>query len=165
MLLAVPAAWMRWRRGDRAAPYLFAGWGVYAMAVAVAVRASLLRGWIDSNEWTQHAFQAGAMFEMLMWLRVLDVRNDDEAHVRAERASRERELMQALAHTDALTGLPNRRGLEGELNAALAHPLHGRLLAVFVTASTASRPSTIASGWSTPSTSPSCCAASSAGSA
>jgi len=127
MLLAVPVAWVRWRSGDRAAPYLFVGWGVYAVGAAVML--SLLRGWVDSDGWSQHACQVGTMFEALMWLRVLGVRND-ESRQRAERADREREVLQTLAHTDALTGLPNRRGLETELAAALPHANAQRLLAV-----------------------------------
>ncbi|MFO1272914.1 MAG: diguanylate cyclase [Rubrivivax sp.] len=129
MALAVPFSIIRWRQGDRGAPYLAAGWGVYA--IGVAIMASLLRGWIDSNEWTQHAFQAGALFEMLMWMRVLGLRTD-EARQRAELADHERRMMQALAHTDALTSLPNRRGLEAELALALAAAAPGHLLAVYL---------------------------------
>lgn len=129
MALAVRAAWVRWKQGDRAAPYLFAGWGVYLAGVAVMV--SLLRGWVDSNAFTQHAFQLASLFEALMWLRVLGVRNDD-TRAQAERAGRERELLQTLAHTDALTGLPNRRGLELELAAALPPADAQRLLAVYL---------------------------------
>ena len=127
MMLAVPVAWVRWRAGDRAARYLFAGWGVYALGATVMI--ALLRGWVDSNPWTQHACQIAMIFEALMWLRVLGVRNDDALR-QAERADRERELMQTLAHTDPLTGLPNRRGLERELAAALSHASAERLLAV-----------------------------------
>ncbi len=129
MALAVPFSIMRWRQGDAAAPYVAAGWSVYA--VGVAVMASLLRGWIDSNEWTQHAHQASALFETLMWLRVLGLRGE-QARARADRADRERRAMQALAHTDALTSLPNRRGLEAELCAALAAAAPGRALAVYL---------------------------------
>jgi diguanylate cyclase len=121
-LLAVPVAWLRWRQGDRAAPYVVAGWGVYALAVVTTT--FLLRGWIELNGWTLHAFQAGSIFEMLMWLCVLGVRNEEARDV-AARATSERELMQALAHTDALTALPNRRGLEIELRAALAEASDG----------------------------------------
>lgn len=129
-LLAVPAAWVRLRGGDRAAPYVFAGWAGYA--VGIVAMALLARGWLDVNPYTRHAFQAGSIFEMLMWLRVLGVRNED-ARRQAESAGRERELMRALAHTDALTALPNRRGLQIALRAALAAPARGeRLLAVYV---------------------------------
>ena len=129
VLLALPVAWLRWREGDRAAPYVFAGWGLYA--VGITVMAALLRGWVDSNVWTQHALQAGSMFEMLMWLRVIGVRHED-ARQRAERADREREVLHKLAQTDALTGLPNRRGLEQELATALLEAESQRMLAVFL---------------------------------
>ncbi len=129
VVLAVHAAWLRWRQGDRAAPYLFVGWGVYTLGVAVM--AALLRGWVDSNAFTQHAFQAASLFEALMWLRVLGVRNED-ARRQAERSDHERALAQVLAHTDALTGLPNRRGLEAELAAALPQADAQRLLAVYL---------------------------------
>jgi diguanylate cyclase (GGDEF)-like protein len=125
--LAVRVAWVRMRHGDEAARYIFAGWAVYA--VGVGVMAALLRGWLDSNTFTQHAFQAGAMFEMLMWLPVLGVRNN-EARDLAATADRERLVMQALAHTDPLTTLPNRRGLEAELAAALPLASAQRVLAV-----------------------------------
>jgi diguanylate cyclase (GGDEF)-like protein len=62
---------------------------------------------------------------------VIGVRHQD-ARQRADRADREREVLQALAHTDALTGLPNRRGLEQELAAALQHADAQRMLAVFL---------------------------------
>ena len=129
-LLAVPAAWVRLRGGDRAAPYVFAGWAGYA--VGIVVMSLLARGWLDLNAVTRHAFQAGSIFEMLMWLRVLGVRNED-ARRQAESAGRERELMRALAHTDALTTLPNRRGLATALRSALAASAGSeRLLAVYV---------------------------------
>lgn len=129
MLLAIPVAWLRWRGGDRAALYIFAGWGMYA--VGVGVMAALLRGGVGSNAWTQHAFQAGTMCEALMWLRVLGMRND-EARQRAARAEREHEMLQALAHTDPLTGLPNRRGLEQALAAALPQVGAQQMMAVYM---------------------------------
>ena len=129
VLLAVRAAWQRWRQGDRAAPYLFVGWAGYF--AGVLVMAALLRGWIASNAVTQNAFQVASLFEALMWLRVLGVRNE-EARRRAERADRERQVLHTLAHTDALTGLPNRRGLEAELASALPAAGSQRVLAVFL---------------------------------
>jgi diguanylate cyclase len=50
----------------------------------------------------------------------------------AERAGREREALRSLAHTDPLTGLPNRRGLQLELDAALPRASPERLLAVYL---------------------------------
>ncbi|MFY9513383.1 MAG: 7TM diverse intracellular signaling domain-containing protein, partial [Rubrivivax sp.] len=129
IVLAVQGAWLRWRQGDVGARYIFAGWAVYL--VGVAVMAALLRGWVGSDGVTQHAFQTASLFEALMWLRVLGVRNAD-ARREAERVDREREVLQTLAHTDALTGLPNRRGLEAELAAALPAPDAQRVLAVYL---------------------------------
>lgn len=129
IVLGLPAAWARARRGDRAAVYIVAGWGLYA--VGILVMAALLRGMVDSNAWTQNAFQAGAMAEMVMWMGVLGVRMD-ETRREAERADRERNALHSLAHTDSLTGLPNRRGLHLELRAALPNASQRNLLALYM---------------------------------
>jgi len=129
MILALPLAWRRWHAGDRAAPYVILGWG--ASAAGATVLALLLHGWLDLDGWTQHAYQVGALLQALAWLRVLDLR-DVEQRERAEHADRERQRLQALAHSDSLTGLPNRRGLEQALDAALARVDEQRPLAVFV---------------------------------
>jgi diguanylate cyclase len=129
IVLGLPAAVARVRAGDRASVYVVAGWGLYG--VGIIVMAALLRGLVDSNDWTQHAFQAGSMLEMVMWQRVLAVRQEQLRHL-AERADREREAMRSLAHTDALTGLPNRRGLQLELAQALPRAQASRLLALYL---------------------------------
>ena len=129
MLLAIPVAYVRARRGDRAAVFIFVGWGVYG--AAVLVMAALLRGWVGSDEWTQHAFQAGAMFEMVMWLAVLGVRTGD-LRQSAQRAHVERDTLRSLAHSDPLTGLPNRRGLNEALLATLPACAADRVVAVFM---------------------------------
>jgi diguanylate cyclase (GGDEF)-like protein len=129
IILGLPAAWQRMRRGDRAAVYVVAGWGLYA--VGILIMAALLRGLLDVNPWTQHAFQAGAVLEMLMWMGVLGVRMDDLRRS-AERIDREREALRSLAHTDPLTGLPNRRGLQLELKAALPRAASDKLLAAYL---------------------------------
>ena len=56
------------------------GWGLYA--VGILTMAALLRGVIDFNVWTNHAFQAGAMLEMVMWLRVLGRAHAGDAPLR-----------------------------------------------------------------------------------
>ncbi|MBK1686743.1 diguanylate cyclase [Rubrivivax gelatinosus] len=129
MIVALPLAARRWRAGDRAAPYVILGWG--ASAAGATVLALLLHGWLDLEGWTRHAYQVGALAQALAWLRVLDLR-DVEQRERAEHAERERLRLQALAHSDALTGLPNRRGLEQALDAALARADDERPLAVFI---------------------------------
>lgn len=129
VLLGLPAAVRRMRAGDRAAAYIVAGWALYA--VGIVTMALLLRGKVGFGGFTNNAFQAGALLEMLMWLRALGVRMDDTRR-QAERAGREREALRSLAHTDALTGLPNRRGLALEIEALLPRSQAGAMLAVYL---------------------------------
>jgi diguanylate cyclase (GGDEF)-like protein len=129
IVLAAAFAWRRARAGDEAARYVLLGWTAYAVGVLVQV--GLLRGWIDSNAWTQHAFQAGWMCEILAFLRVLGVRAA-AVSAQAERAEQQREQMARMAHSDPLTGLPNRRGLDLALEAALLSVQRDEGLAVYV---------------------------------
>jgi diguanylate cyclase (GGDEF)-like protein len=116
MLLGVPVAWVRWRSGDRAAGYIFLGWGIYAVGVLTMVL--LMEGWVAANFWTQHAFQFASMLEMVTWMFVLGVRTD-AIRTAAEQAQRDRDRMESLAHTDPLTGVLNRRGLQVALQPLL----------------------------------------------
>ena len=129
VVLAAGFAWRRARAGDEAARYVLLGWSTYA--VGVAVQAALLRGAVDSNVWTQHSFQAGWLCEIVAFLRVLGVRAGAYRR-QAARAQHERELMSRMAHTDALTGLPNRRGLDLALQDMLAQASPTQGLAVYV---------------------------------
>ncbi|MFT3957431.1 MAG: diguanylate cyclase [Piscinibacter sp.] len=129
MLVAIPAAWLRARRGERVGIYMMIGWGAYG--VSTLTMAALLRGWIDSNFWTQHVFQFGAMVEMAMWMRVLGLRSED-LRASAQRAHLERDALRSMAHTDALTGLPNRRGLSDALQRVLPGSSAERMTAVFL---------------------------------
>ena len=129
MLLAIPVAWQRARRGDRVGLYMLVGWGAYA--VTTLTMAALLRGWVGASFWTLHAFQLGAIFEMTMWMRVLAVRIED-LRSSAQRAHLERDALRSLAHTDALTGLPNRRGLAEVLQRTLPQARPERMAAVFL---------------------------------
>jgi len=129
MLLAIPVAWRQARGGDALAVYMLLGWVSY-MVGALCITA-LLRGLLPVNFWTQHLFQFSALLEMLLCTRVLGLRI---AGVRrhAERAALEHAALVALAHTDPLTGLPNRRGLQTALAAALPHCRGHSALAVFL---------------------------------
>jgi diguanylate cyclase (GGDEF)-like protein len=100
-------------------------------AIATLLMAGLLRGYVDSNFWTQHVFQFGSMFEMLMWMRLLGVRIDD-LRASAQRAHLERDTLRALALTDALTGLPNRRGLTDSLGRLLPGATPEHMTAVYL---------------------------------
>jgi diguanylate cyclase (GGDEF)-like protein len=129
MLLAVPAAWARARTGERVGLYMLIGWSVYALGALTMV--GLLRGYVASNFWTQHAFQFASFFEMLMWMRILGIRIED-MRASAQRAHLERDALRSLAHTDALTGLPNRRGLNEALSRVLPSCAPEQVVAVFL---------------------------------
>lgn len=130
MLLMIPTAFARWRRGDRAAGYMLLGWCIYLCGVIVM--ALLLRGFVDATFWTQHAFQFSLTIEMMVWMLVLGVRID-EMRISAMAAQRERDQLQSLAHTDALTSLLNRRGLEVAVEPLLRGPGGtARTLALYV---------------------------------
>ena len=129
MLLALPVAWKRTRRGEHVGGYMLVGWGAYS--IATLTMAVLLRGWVPSNFWTQHAFQFGAIIETVLWMRVLALRVED-IRAQAQRAHLERDALHTLAYTDALTGLPNRRGLQSALEVALPACTPSASLAVFM---------------------------------
>jgi diguanylate cyclase len=127
--LGLPAAVARTRAGDRAALYVMLGWSLYLAGIVVMV--GLLRGYVASNWWSQHAFEFGMLVEMVMWQRALAVRQEQMRQAAAQ-ADLERETLRSLAHTDPLTGLPNRRGLQQELAAALPRAGSDRLLGVYL---------------------------------
>ena len=128
-VLAIPAAWRRARRGDRAALFMLIGWGTYM--IGAVVMACLLRGLVPANVVTINLFQWGTLAEMLAWLRVLGL-HIEAVRRGAERVEAERQALESLAHTDALTGLPNRRGLGLALDSALKHCTGDRVLAVYL---------------------------------
>lgn len=129
MLVAIPVAYRQARGGDHVALYMLLGWTAY-MAGALCI-AALLRGVVPANFWTQHLFQLATLLEMLAWTRVLGLRI---AGIRrnAERTELERAALVTMAHTDALTGLPNRRGLQQALAAALPGCQGEQALALFL---------------------------------
>lgn len=129
MVLAMPAAWIRTRRGDRAALFILLGWGLYA--AGVVVMAAFLRGHAPVNFWTQHALQFASTAEMVMWMLVLGVRTESIRSA-AESARQEQDRLSRLASTDPLTGVLNRRGLQQALAARLATALDSRVLALYV---------------------------------
>ena len=129
IVLGLPVAWRRARQGDRAALYILIGWGVYA--VGILIMALLLRGALEATPLTLHAFQAAGVLEMVMWMRVLGVRIEALRH-EAEHGRRERARLLTMAHTDALTGLANRRGLMAALADRLPDADPQRLLVAYV---------------------------------
>ncbi len=125
----LPAAYVRARRGERTAVYMLFGWAFYT--VGALVTAGLLRGYVEPNFWSQHVYPLSLMVEMSAWMAVLSLRVQ-AIHRNADRARLETEALRALAQTDALTGLPNRRGLQQHLAAVLPLARPQQLLALYL---------------------------------
>ncbi|MFN4120183.1 diguanylate cyclase domain-containing protein [Acidovorax sp.] len=128
-LLSVPAALRRVRQKDPIGTTLLAAWAAYGIAAAVMV--CLVQGWVPANFWTVHSFQFGATVDMLLFLRVMGLRANAQRAL-AQEALRERDLMHSLAHSDPLTGLSNRRGLQNALQQALESCAPHNLVAVYL---------------------------------
>ena len=129
MLSSIVAASVQARSGDRMAVYMLIGWGAYA--VGAISMAALLRGWLPANLLSLQLFQWSSLVEMLAWLRVLSLHVESVRH-EGEWATIEKQAPLALAHTDALTGLPNRRGLAAALAQAVPLCSANQVLAVFL---------------------------------
>jgi len=127
--VVLPVAIVRARLGERVAIYMLCGWAFYV--VGAAIMTGLLRGFIEPTFATQYFYPLATLVEMSAWMAVLGERVHS-IHRNADRARVESETLRALAHTDALTGLPNRRGLETELALALPLADNQRVLAVYL---------------------------------
>jgi diguanylate cyclase (GGDEF)-like protein len=109
--------------------YLLAGWAVFAACtICFAV---LQRGLLPVGFWVSHAFQFGNLFELVTWVMVLGLRTR-ATRMAGELAARERDLLATIAHTDALTGLLNRRGLQAAAAPLLARCNTSQLSAVYL---------------------------------
>ena len=122
LLMGIPLAVRRTWQGDPLGMPFLVAWGLYLCGAAVMV--GIVNGRVPANAWTLHAFQLAATADMLIFLRVLGLRT-------AALATEARQL-RALARTDPLTGLLNRRGLESGLKNALARRARNRLVAVYL---------------------------------
>lgn len=128
-LLSLPIALRRTREGNPLGATLLVAWTVYGAAAAVMV--CLVQGWVAANFWTLHSFQFGATLDMILFLRVLSLRSASLRRA-AREALLERDRMHSLAHTDALTGLLNRRSMQQALHSALKQCDTHRLVAVYL---------------------------------
>jgi diguanylate cyclase len=125
----LPVAAIRARRGERVAQYMLSGWAFYTAGAFTT--AGLLRGYVEPTFWTQHIYPFSTMAEMSAWMAVLGLRVQT-IHRSADRARLESETQRTLAQTDALTGLPNRRGLQERLDRALPLASPQQMLAVYL---------------------------------
>lgn len=128
-LIGLPGALARARRGDSIGGWFMAAWAGYFIASAILV--GVVRGRIDVNFWTLHSFQFGATLDMLIFMRIALLRTAAR-HREAQRAALERDTLHSLAHSDPLTGLLNRRGLDDVLAGALARATPERILALYM---------------------------------
>ena len=128
-LIGLPGAIARARRGDRVGWYFLAGWVGYFICTFIMV--SLIKGRLPANWWTLHSFQIGATLDMLLFMRVMTLRLQ-VIHQAAQQAAHERDALRSMALSDALTGLPNRRGLAQQLDLRLQQAAPGRLLALYL---------------------------------
>jgi len=128
-LMGIPGAVARMRQGDAVGATLLLAWLVYFVATATVI--GVIRGWVPVNFWTLHSFQFGATLDMLLFMRVLGLHSKAQ-RTAAESTRIERDTLRSLAHTDPLTGLPNRRSLSLSLTAALTHCSPERLVAIYV---------------------------------
>jgi len=125
----MPVALIRTWRGERVALYTVFGWTFYILGAVTT--AGLLRGYFQPNFFTMYCYPISTMVEMSAWMAVLSLRVQS-IHRNADRARLESETLRTLAHTDALTGLPNRRGLQAHLAGELERCTPQRLLAVYL---------------------------------
>jgi diguanylate cyclase (GGDEF)-like protein len=124
-LLGLPGALRRLRQGDAVGGYFLVAWLGYFFSTWVMVQ--VIQGRLPATWWTLHAFQFGATLDMLLFLRMISLRLK-AVHA----AAGERDALHSLAHTDALTGLPNRRGLAAQLDQRLLAARPQRLLALLL---------------------------------
>ena len=125
----LPAAYIRARRGEATAIYMLFGWAFYSLGALTM--AGLLRGVVEPSFLTQNIYPLSLVVEMSAWMAVLSLRVQ-AIHRNADRARLETETLRTLAQTDALTGLPNRRGLQQHLAALLPQARPQRLLALYL---------------------------------
>jgi two-component system, sensor histidine kinase and response regulator len=88
MLLGLPGAYKRARRGDSVGIYFMLGWAVSFLSSVVL--SQVISGKMAANFWTMHALQFGNAFDMLVFMRILGLRTKalQNAMLRAEAATR-----------------------------------------------------------------------------
>jgi diguanylate cyclase len=128
-LLGVPGAWSRARQRDPIGWCFLLAWAIYAAATATLI--GVINGHLPVNFWTLHSFEFGTAIDMLFYMRVLSL-GTQAVHTAAQHATRERDAMRSLAHSDALTGLSNRRGLDAHLATALQQRQPNQLVALYL---------------------------------
>ncbi|AVR97506.1 hybrid sensor histidine kinase/response regulator [Pseudoduganella armeniaca] len=88
MLLGLPKAFARARRGDTVGSYFLVGWSI--SFVSSVILTLVFKGLLGANFWTMHALQFGSTIDMLLFMRILGLRTKamQNAMLRAEEATR-----------------------------------------------------------------------------
>ena len=128
-LIGLQGAIARVRRGDSIGTYFIIAWAGYVFSGVIL--SLTINGHIGVNFWTLHALQFGATLDMLLFMRIVLLRTAAEHRV-AQQASHERDMLKSLAHSDSLTGLVNRRGLNEALVGLVPHATAERMLAIYM---------------------------------
>ena len=128
-LIGLRGAIARVRRGDIVGTYFIVAWAGYFLTGVIL--SLTINGHIGVNFWTLHALQFGATLDMFLFARIVILRTAAEHRV-AQHARHERDMLRSLAHTDSLTALKNRRGLNEALAAAVPRATPERLLAIYM---------------------------------
>lgn len=128
-LLGLSRAWGLLRQRDATGAYLLLAWAGYYLGIFTLMGVSY--GRLPATPWTLHAFQMAAVLDLLLFLQVL-VLGQRARLARAEREAGQAAHLRNLAETDALTQLPNRRGLDALLPPLLAQVQPGQGLALYM---------------------------------
>ncbi len=128
-ILGTPGAIKRARKGDAVGAYFLVAWTVYFITTAIMIE--VIKGHLPANFWTMHSFQFGATFDMLVFMRVLGLRSVD-LQTAVNHATHERDTMHSMAHSDPLTGLPNRRSLNATITTAIKETSADNILAIYM---------------------------------
>jgi len=88
MLLGLPGAFTRARRGDGVGTYFLVGWAISFLSSVIL--AQVIAGRVEANFWTMHALQFGNTIDMLIFMRILGMRGKamQNAMLRAQAATR-----------------------------------------------------------------------------
>ncbi|WP_332848810.1 hybrid sensor histidine kinase/response regulator [Massilia sp. S19_KUP03_FR1] len=88
MLLGLPGAFARARRGDPVGLYFLIGWATGFLAALLLAR--VISGAADATFWSMHALQFANVLDMLIFMRILGLRTKamQNALLRAEAATR-----------------------------------------------------------------------------
>lgn len=129
VLLALPGAIAKTRRGDSIALNFLLAW--LTLFVTTILMIEVIKGRLEANFWTMHAFQFGATIDMLIFMRVLGLRTK-ALRTAVHHATRERDSLHTMAHTDPLTGLQNRRGFHAAVETAITHAKADDMVAVYM---------------------------------